>query len=92
MSYFNDASEAYQHVGRVFRRRPVDLRSTSRGACPAAWTKCNRWHCNDNGRISTNWPGTSLEYRRRAKTFRTHRLRARRLTLFLQVRGRRSGR
>ncbi|MCX2730087.1 NAD(P)/FAD-dependent oxidoreductase [Saccharopolyspora sp. NFXS83] len=32
----------------------------------SVWTKCTSWYRDATGRISTNWPGTSLEYRRRA--------------------------
>ncbi|MGW0889840.1 flavin-containing monooxygenase [Saccharopolyspora sp. NPDC002578] len=34
------------------------------------WTKCASWYCDASGRISTNWPGTGVEYRRRTADFR----------------------
>lgn len=33
------------------------------------WSKCSSWYRNANGRISTNWPGTGTEYRKRTATF-----------------------
>lgn len=27
----------------------------------SVWTKCSSWYRNENGRVSTNWPGPSLE-------------------------------
>jgi cation diffusion facilitator CzcD-associated flavoprotein CzcO len=33
----------------------------------SVWTKCSSWYRNAAGRVSTNWPGTSLEYRKRTK-------------------------
>jgi cation diffusion facilitator CzcD-associated flavoprotein CzcO len=33
------------------------------------WSKCTSWYRTANGRVSTNWPGTSSQYRRRMKRF-----------------------
>ena len=33
------------------------------------WSKCSSWYRNSNGRISSNWPGTVTEYRRRTAKF-----------------------
>jgi hypothetical protein len=31
----------------------------------SVWTECVSWYRTDSGRITNNWPGTMLEYRRR---------------------------
>lgn len=33
----------------------------------SVWSACSSWYRNANGRITTNWPGLGLEYKRRAK-------------------------
>jgi len=33
------------------------------------WSQCTSWYRNANGRITTNWPGTQREYRRRTAQF-----------------------
>ncbi len=33
-----------------------------------AWTECNSWYRDDNGRIVANWPGYMYEYRDRLRT------------------------
>jgi cation diffusion facilitator CzcD-associated flavoprotein CzcO len=33
------------------------------------WSKCTSWYRGTNGRVSTNWSGTSSQYRRRMKRF-----------------------
>jgi cation diffusion facilitator CzcD-associated flavoprotein CzcO len=34
------------------------------------WTQCRNWYRNTHGRVTTNWPGTVTEYRRRTARFR----------------------
>lgn len=34
----------------------------------SVWTECVSWYRTDSGRITNNWPGTMLEYRRRTST------------------------
>jgi cation diffusion facilitator CzcD-associated flavoprotein CzcO len=34
----------------------------------SVWTKCANWYTSANGRSTNNWPGSSLEYRRRTAT------------------------
>lgn len=31
------------------------------------WTRCRNWYRNAEGRVTTNWPGTVTEYRRRTR-------------------------
>ncbi|MFR9728159.1 flavin-containing monooxygenase [Saccharopolyspora sp. MS10] len=33
----------------------------------SVWTACRSWYRDDDGRISTNWPGSMTEYRRRTR-------------------------
>lgn len=59
--------------------RPVQVRRSVAAAYDAemqerlrgsVWTRCHSWYRDASGRISSNWPGTSLEYRRRSRRFR----------------------
>jgi hypothetical protein len=34
-----------------------------------AWTRCDSWYRDEQGRIVANWPGYMREYERRLKTF-----------------------
>lgn len=65
-------AEAIAHSARA--GAPLEVRREVEAAYDAemqdrlsdsVWTRCNSWYRNANGRISTNWPGLSLEYRRR---------------------------
>lgn len=33
----------------------------------SVWTRCSSWYRNSSGRVTTNWPGISAEYRQRAQ-------------------------
>ena len=33
----------------------------------SVWTTCASWYRQENGRVSTNWPGLVTEYDRRTK-------------------------
>jgi len=60
------------------RGRPVVVRpevadkfdaSTQNRLVDGVWSKCNSWYRAASGRVSTNWPGTVTEYRRRTARF-----------------------
>ena len=44
-------------------------RSLQERLVDGVWSKCSSWYRNANGRVSTNWPGTVTEYRRRTAKF-----------------------
>jgi len=44
-------------------------RETQAAFTGTAWTECNSWYRDDQGRIVANWPGFMREYRRRTETF-----------------------
>ncbi|OZM72332.1 4-hydroxyacetophenone monooxygenase [Amycolatopsis antarctica] len=35
----------------------------------SVWTRCSSWYRNSHGRVVTNWPGRTREYRRRTRRF-----------------------
>lgn len=35
----------------------------------SVWTKCSSWYRNEHGRVVSNWPGPTVEYRRRTRRF-----------------------
>jgi len=37
----------------------------------SVWTRCQSWYRNRHGRVVTNWPGRTREYRRRTRRFDT---------------------
>jgi cation diffusion facilitator CzcD-associated flavoprotein CzcO len=58
--------------------RPLEVRAdvaqdydeqTQARLVDGVWSMCSSWYRNANGRISTNWPGTVTEYRRRMARF-----------------------
>lgn len=70
-------TDAIRHGARV--GRPIAVRPEVAAAFDeevqgrlrdSVWTKCGSWYRDASGRISANWPGTSLEYRRRTAEFR----------------------
>jgi hypothetical protein len=44
-------------------------RETQARLAGGVWTKCASWYRNADGRVTTNWPGTVTEYRRRTRSF-----------------------
>jgi cation diffusion facilitator CzcD-associated flavoprotein CzcO len=68
--------QAVQHstaVGAPLAVRPeVEAafdRETQARLAGGVWTKCASWYRNADGRVTTNWPGTVTEYRRRTRSF-----------------------
>jgi cation diffusion facilitator CzcD-associated flavoprotein CzcO len=60
-------------------RAPIGVRSTVAAEFDnevqsrldgGVWTQCRNWYRNASGRVTTNWPGTVTEYRRRTARFR----------------------
>lgn len=56
-------------------RGPLDVRPevaesfdrrTQARLADSVWTRCSSWYRNAHGRVTTNWPGVSAEYRRTA--------------------------
>lgn len=76
--YFLETQARYvrkyvEHVARI--GRPIDVRpevaedfdrTTQDRLAGSVWTRCSSWYRNAHGRVTTNWPGISLEYRRNA--------------------------
>jgi cation diffusion facilitator CzcD-associated flavoprotein CzcO len=44
-------------------------REIQRRLANGVWTRCQNWYRNAEGRVTTNWPGTVTEYRRRTRRF-----------------------
>lgn len=76
--YFLETQARYirEYVGSLARTgAPLDVRpevaekfdtETQARLSGSVWTKCSSWYRNASGRVTTNWPGISAEYRRRA--------------------------
>jgi cation diffusion facilitator CzcD-associated flavoprotein CzcO len=73
MSYILDAVRTLQRTGagtlavrpEAQRRFAEEMRERLRDS---VWmTGCNNWYVNEDGRNVNNWPGFTLEYRRRTK-------------------------
>lgn len=69
--------QALQHSAAL--RRPISVRPEVDAAYDAevqsrlaggVWTHCASWYRTATGRVTTNWPGTVTEYRRRTARFR----------------------
>ncbi|HET6877914.1 MAG TPA: NAD(P)/FAD-dependent oxidoreductase [Jatrophihabitans sp.] len=68
--------QALEHVAAA--GAPISVRPEVEAAYDAetqerlahgVWSKCSSWYRNAQGRITTNWPGTVTEYRRRTAHF-----------------------
>ncbi len=72
MSYIADAVERLRRRGGWLAVRPdvVDAfdREMQERLSTSVWqTGCHNWYVDENGRNSNNWPGFTLEYRRRTR-------------------------
>ena len=59
-----------RRAGAIEVRRDVEAasdRDVQARFAGTAWTQCNSWYRNENGRIVTNWPGYMDEYVRRVR-------------------------
>ncbi|WP_216216508.1 flavin-containing monooxygenase [Amycolatopsis aidingensis] len=59
------------HPGRYLDVRPEQERhwdtEIQRRLAGSVWTRCSSWYRNEHGRVVTNWPGRTWEYRRRTR-------------------------
>ena len=72
VAYIRQALSAMRDRGAaaVEVRREVEAasdREVQARFAGTAWTECNSWYRDDNGRIVTNWPGYMDEYVRRVR-------------------------
>jgi cation diffusion facilitator CzcD-associated flavoprotein CzcO/acetyl esterase/lipase len=72
MSYIADAVERLRRRGGWLAVRPdvaeaFDREMQERLSTSVWQTGCSNWYIDENGRNSNNWPGFTLEYRRRTK-------------------------
>lgn len=68
--YVRDYVDQVARVGSPLAVRPdvaaeFDRRTQGR-LRDSVWTRCSSWYRNAHGRVTTNWPGLSAEYRRKA--------------------------
>lgn len=68
--YIRDYVDSLARTGAPLEVRPdvaekFDTETQAR-LSGSVWTKCSSWYRTPSGRITTNWPGISAEYRRRA--------------------------
>jgi cation diffusion facilitator CzcD-associated flavoprotein CzcO len=71
--YVRQALQQSTAIGAPIAVRPAveaafDAQTQSRLA-GGVWTQCANWYRNPDGRVTTNWPGTVSEYRRRTARF-----------------------
>ena len=55
--------EVHRHVHDTFVREMQERLAGS------VWVGCSSWYVNEEGRVTNNWPGTQMEYKRRVRTF-----------------------
>jgi hypothetical protein len=72
MSYIVDAVRALSHKGGWLSVRPevqeaFDREMQGRLSTSVWQTGCHNWYVDENGRNASNWPGFTLEYRRRTR-------------------------
>ena len=72
MNYIADAVERLRRRGGWLAVRPdvaeaFDREMQERLSTSVWQTGCNNWYVDENGRNSNNWPGFTLEYRRRTR-------------------------
>ena len=72
MSYIADAVEVLRRRGGLLSVRPevqraFDSEMQSRLSTSVWQTGCNNWYVDEHGRNTNNWPGFTLEYRRRTR-------------------------
>ena len=72
MAYIADAVEVLRRRGGLLSVRPevqraFDSEMQSRLSTSVWQTGCNNWYVDEHGRNTNNWPGFTLEYRRRTR-------------------------
>jgi cation diffusion facilitator CzcD-associated flavoprotein CzcO/acetyl esterase/lipase len=72
MAYIADAVERLRRTGGWLSVRPevqqaFDSEMQSRLSTSVWQTGCNNWYLDEHGRNTNNWPGFTLEYRRRTR-------------------------
>jgi cation diffusion facilitator CzcD-associated flavoprotein CzcO len=72
MAYIADAVERLRRTGGRLSVRPevqqsFDSEMQSRLSTSVWQTGCNNWYVDEHGRNTNNWPGFTLEYRRRTR-------------------------
>jgi cation diffusion facilitator CzcD-associated flavoprotein CzcO len=72
MTYIADAVEKLRRMGGRLSVRPevqqaFDREMQSRLSSSVWQTGCNNWYVDEHGRNTNNWPGFTLEYRRRTR-------------------------
>jgi cation diffusion facilitator CzcD-associated flavoprotein CzcO/acetyl esterase/lipase len=72
MAYIADAIERLRRTGGWLSVRPevqraFDSEMQSRLSTSVWQTGCNNWYVDEHGRNTNNWPGFTLEYRRRTR-------------------------
>ena len=72
MAYIADAVEMLRRRGGLLSVRPevqraFDSEMQSRLSTSVWQTGCNNWYVDEHGRNTNNWPGFTLEYRRRTR-------------------------
>ena len=72
MTYIADAVERLRRMGGQLSVRPevqqsFDSEMQSRLSTSVWQTGCNNWYVDEHGRNTNNWPGFTLEYRRRTR-------------------------
>jgi len=72
MNYIADAVERLRRIGAPLSVRPevqqaFDREMQSRLSTSVWQTGCNNWYIDEHGRNTNNWPGFTLEYRRRTR-------------------------
>ena len=72
MTYIADAVERLRRTGGLLSVRPevqqaFDSEMQSRLSTSVWQTGCNNWYVDEHGRNTNNWPGFTVEYRRRTR-------------------------
>jgi cation diffusion facilitator CzcD-associated flavoprotein CzcO len=72
MAYIADAVERLRRSGGLLSVRPevqqaFDSEMQTRLSTSVWQTGCNNWYVDEHGRNTNNWPGFTLEYRRRTR-------------------------
>ena len=72
MAYIADAVERLRQTGGLLSVRPEVQRAydseIQRRLSTSVWqTGCNNWYVDEHGRNTNNWPGFTVEYRRRTR-------------------------
>jgi cation diffusion facilitator CzcD-associated flavoprotein CzcO/acetyl esterase/lipase len=72
MAYISDAVERLRRTGGWLSVRPevqqsFDSEMQSRLSTSVWQTGCNNWYVDEHGRNTNNWPGFTVEYRRRTR-------------------------